>query len=126
VRIGVELSVEMASRRTNREEWRTRVERWKDSGLTAQQFAGEMGINAGTLQFWKYKLGKPEAKKPRRRQPRATAALVSSLIEVHPATSAIVETRFEIDLANGRRLRVPSVFDPSALKSLLAVLETAP
>jgi len=116
----------MASRRTNREEWRARVERWKDSGLTAQQFAAEMGINAGTLQFWKYNLGKPEAKRPRRRQPRATSALVSSIIEVHPATSAVAEARFEIDLANGRRLRVPSVFDPATLKSLLAVLEAAP
>jgi hypothetical protein len=28
------------------------VERWRDSGLTAEQFAGELGINAGTLKFW--------------------------------------------------------------------------
>jgi len=37
----------MANRRTNREEWRKRVERWKGSGLTAEQFAAEMGSNAG-------------------------------------------------------------------------------
>jgi hypothetical protein len=70
-------------------------------------------------------LGKPEAKTSRRPWPRATSALVSSLIEVHPATIAVAETRFEIELANGRRLRVPSVFDSSALTRLLAILEAA-
>lgn len=42
--------------RTSREEWRKRVERWKDSGLTAEQYAAELGINAKTLQFWRYKV----------------------------------------------------------------------
>jgi hypothetical protein len=42
--------------RTRRDDWRKRVERWKDSGLTAEQYAGELGINAKTLQFWKYEL----------------------------------------------------------------------
>jgi hypothetical protein len=35
------------------------------------------------------------------------------------------ETRFEVELGNGRRLRVPPVFESSALKALLAVLEAA-
>ncbi len=38
--------------RTNREEWKKRVERWQESGLTAEQYASELGINAGTLKFW--------------------------------------------------------------------------
>jgi hypothetical protein len=46
--------------RTSREEWRKPVERWKDSGLTAQQYATELGIKASTLQYWKHRLGKPE------------------------------------------------------------------
>jgi hypothetical protein len=28
-----------------------RVERWRDSGLSAEQLASELGINAGTLKF---------------------------------------------------------------------------
>ena len=40
--------------RVSREEWAKRVERWRDSGLTAQEFANGMGINAGTLKLWKY------------------------------------------------------------------------
>jgi transposase len=125
--MGVQLVTDMASRETNRDEWRRRVERWKDSGLTAKEFAAETGINAGTLQFWKYKLKKREVVARARRRPRSTAAmLVSSLIEVRPSTGAAAETRFEIELGNGRRLRVPAGFEPGVLKTLLAVLEASP
>ncbi len=41
--------VAMARKRETRDEWQKRVERWKDSGLTAEVFAAETGINAGTL-----------------------------------------------------------------------------
>ena len=39
----------MARTRLDRDEWRRRVERWKDSGLTAKEFAAETGINAGNI-----------------------------------------------------------------------------
>ena len=29
------------------------MERLRDSGLSAEQFAAELGINANTLKFWK-------------------------------------------------------------------------
>ncbi len=32
-----------------REEWAKRVERWRDGGLTAKEFAAELGINAGSF-----------------------------------------------------------------------------
>jgi transposase len=110
----------MAGQRASRDEWRRRVERWKDSGLTAKEFAVETGINAGTLQFWRYKLGKPAPRRPRQRSP--AASILSSIVEVRPAVAPL-ESRFEIELGNGRRLRVPTAFDASALKSLLAILE---
>jgi hypothetical protein len=37
----------------SRAEWQKRVERWRDSGLSAEQFAAELGINAGTLKYRK-------------------------------------------------------------------------
>jgi hypothetical protein len=46
---------------------------------------------------------------------------LSPIVEVRPAAEA-VGSRFEIELGNGRRLRLPRVFDGSALKSLLAIL----
>jgi hypothetical protein len=47
---------------------------------------------------------------------------LSSIVEVRP-TAAAAEGRFEIELGNGRRLRVPPVFEGAALKALLAILE---
>lgn len=115
----------MDGRRANRDEWQNRVERWSDSGLSAQQFAAETGINAGTLQYWKYKLRKQSGESPRGARRRMSPAIASSLIEVRPVTVA-ADSRFEIELNNGRRLRLPPTFDPNALKALVAALEAAP
>jgi hypothetical protein len=113
----------MARKRTSQEEWRKRIERWKDSGLTAEQFAAEMGINAGTLQFWQYKLKRGVGSPGRRHAGTRSDAILSSLVEVRAPMSATVDTRFEIELGNGRRLRVPSNFEVDALRTMLAVLE---
>lgn len=118
--------VEMARARVDRDEWRRRVQRWKDSGLTAKEFAAETGINAGTLQFWGCKL-KHGVRSARRREARPSSddAILSSLVEVRAPASAIIDQRFEIELGNGRRVRVTAGFEPAALKALLAVLEAA-
>jgi len=109
--------------RTSREEWCKRVERWKDSGLTADQYASELGINAKTLQFWKYKLAKPEASARRaRRRPRVEAALL--LVEVQPAPPE--GGAFELALSGGKRLRIPVAFEAEPLERLLAVLARTP
>lgn len=112
----------MDGRRASREEWQKRVDRWKESGLTAKEFAAETGINAGTLQFWRYKLNASEPKVRRRRATRAEASILSSIVEV-PTPVVAHDSRFEIELGNGRRLRVSPAFDASALKALLAVLD---
>jgi hypothetical protein len=44
--------------RINRAEWAKRVARWEGSGLTAKEFAAELGINPRSLVFWKWQLGK--------------------------------------------------------------------
>lgn len=112
----------MAGTRASRIEWQRRVDRWKDSGLTAKEFATETGINAGTLQFWKYKLKKAEPSTPRRRRKDVTNSIVASIVEIRPTVLA-GDPRFEIELGNGRRLRVPVAYESSALKGLLALLE---
>lgn len=104
--------------RASRDEWAKRVERWRDSGLTAEQFASEIGINANTLKFWSYKVSKAVAAAPTRAR---KAPAPSSLVEVTSAVTA--ESRFELELAGGRRVSIPPGFDPSALERLLAVLE---
>jgi hypothetical protein len=115
----------MARARVDREEWRRRVERWKDGGLSAKEFAAELGINAGTLQVWAYKLKRGE-RPARRPSPKAPSdAILSSLVEVRAPVGPVVDQRFEIELANGRRVRVGAGFDSGALRALLAVLEAA-
>lgn len=111
----------MAAARTSSDEWKKRVERWQESGLTAEQFAAEMGINAGTLRFWQYKLNKlarGESAEPRR--PKRSAS-TPPFVEVRASSS--VDAVFELELGGGRRLRVPASFDAAALERLLGVLE---
>ena len=83
--------------RTSRAEWQKRIERWNDSGLSAEQFAAELGINAGTLRHWKYFLGKQGGRAAKIKAPMASA---SALVEVQ--TSSIVATAspspFELEL----------------------------
>jgi hypothetical protein len=42
--------------RESRDVWLKRVERWRESGLRANEFAAELGVNAATLAEWKYRL----------------------------------------------------------------------
>jgi hypothetical protein len=106
--------------KTSREEWQKRVERWRDSGLSAEQFASELGINPGTLKFWGYKLGKESragAAVPAQRRPSAPK---TPFVEVRPEPVASI---IEVELSNGRRLRVPATFDARVLERLLPILE---
>lgn len=107
--------------RHGREEWRKRVERWNDSGLTAEEFARETGVNAGTLRHWKWNLHREAIGRPyreRRRRSRGRAR-VPSFVELTMPVGA--DERFELE--TGRwRLRVPARFDAEALGRLLSVL----
>jgi hypothetical protein len=105
---------------TSREEWQKRLERWKDSGLSAEQFSAELGINPGTLKYWKYLLGK-EARRSSERTPSTISSTVPQLIELRstPSDSAY----FEVLLRNERRLRIPTKFDSDSLTRLLEILD---
>lgn len=106
--------------RASRDEWAKRVERWGDSGLSAEQFAAELGINASTLKFWKYKLGLPAGEK----QPRQAKRKTLPLVELRTA-AVVQDSSFNVELRGGRRVQVPAGFDADALKRLLAALESA-
>src|SRR5215216_8177377 len=103
--------------RTGRDEWAKRVARWMDSGLTAKEFATELGINPRSLVFWKWQLGKgsgPAAESPAVsvKSGRAAPARTLPLIELGQPARPV---QFELELGGGRRLAIPSTFDANAL-----------
>jgi hypothetical protein len=59
--------------RASREIWAKCVERWKDSGLTAKEFAAELDVSASSLTFWKWKLGRPASREPEKPRVRRRA-----------------------------------------------------
>jgi hypothetical protein len=120
--------------RESREVWAKRVERWRESGLSSEQFAAETGINAGNLRAWTYRLKAEQRRSEEKRSPVETQAL--TWVEVSaPAGSAATKSeslrapvpsaateKLELVLASGMRVRVPASFDAEALRRLLAVV----
>src|SRR6186713_1055806 len=110
--------------RVGREEWAKRVERWQESGLTSKEFAAELGISANTLTYWKWRLRKERgergsvARSARPTKPRTKRARPRKQVPEPSSGSPLVvmqaspsDSRIEVELGNGRRLRVPSSFD---------------
>ena len=107
-------------KRTSRAEWQKRIARWQDSGLSADDFAAEIGVNAGTLRQWKYTMNRM-ARSSARGRPVLDA---SSFVEVQSAPApAASESTFQLELGPDRRLHIPSNFDAAALGRLLSLLE---
>jgi transposase len=118
-----------------RDTWTKRVERWKDSGLSAKAFAAEMGINARSLSWWRWHLAKGESppapiRRRRRRSPSsdttmARAATISPITFVEMAAPAATDG-LEIILRTRVRVCVRPGFDDATLGRLLDVLERRP
>lgn len=123
--------------RVGREVWVKRVERWRESGLTAKEYAAEVGINANTLTHWRWQLRGAGRRKKGRRGAEGAPARVDWVEVVaapdgairSPATAMEVAPAvrpggwFELVVGRGRVIRVPTDFDRDALDRLLAVVE---
>lgn len=123
--------------RAGREVWAKRVERWRESGLTAKEYAAEVGVNANTLSHWGWRLRGEEGRpKKRRRRAEGVPARLDWVEVVAPDSangSPASETEvtpgarsggwFELVVGRGRVVRVPTDFDREALDRLLAVVE---
>jgi hypothetical protein len=112
--------------RETEETWGKRIERWAESGLTAKEFAAEIGVNAGTLMQWKYRLA-AKARRPIAVAERPKAEAV--FVEVKPGAQAEPaspdpQSPFELILTNGAVLRIPAQFDVATLRRLLDVMVT--
>jgi transposase len=121
--------------RADRGEWAKRVQRWQESGLTAREFADEMGLKATSLSFWRWRLKKDRSlvvKPPKRAQlllPKTAKAV--GLVELTaPARGAVTfargnEARFELVIGE-YIIRIPNGFDDVTLRRLLSALRERP
>ena len=112
--------------RTTPTEWAKRVERWRDSGLTAKEFASEINVNAGTLTAWKYKLRRESAPAERATRPGVRKAEdVPGFLRVVPVQSEDARATaagFEVVIASRTVVRVSNDFDEVALIRLVRAL----
>jgi len=113
--------------RASRAVWAKRVERWKDSGLTAKQFAGELGVSAQSLTFWRWKLRRDgvdaEGREVPARKRRARAAATPTFVQLVPTARQVPGTStLEVVLANGLAVRLSPQFDEATLLRVVALL----
>jgi transposase-like protein len=97
------------------QQWRHRIQQWQHSGLSVRAFCARHGLAQPSFYAWRREL---------RRRDAAAASLVP--VRVVPDEEPPPTRSLELVLAGGRRVRVPSGFDPVTLRHLLAVLEEAP
>lgn len=125
--------------RASAAQWAKRVERWKDSGLTAKEFAAETGVNASTLSYWRWKLGAEAREEQKaaggRKRSAATKrsrgaarsqrqSATPSLVEVPVA--AVVTAPDPVELVLGDvRVRVPVGFDEATLTRVVRAVGAA-
>ncbi len=102
--------------RESREVWSKRVERWRDSGLSAKEFAAEVGVKESSLRTWGWRL---KAKRAERKA--ATAGESLQWVEVAVPAPQEAE-KLELVTASGMIVRVPAGFDIEALQRLLSVV----
>jgi hypothetical protein len=99
--------------------WAARVERWRQSGLSATTFARRERCNPRTLTYWRWRLGTTAAG-PARRPPAPPVSFVE--VVAVPSTGA-GEAPVEVVLPAGYRVRLTAEVTPTLLQTVLTVLE---
>ncbi len=120
--------------RTNRAEWAKRVERWKDSGLSAKEYAAETGVKASTLSYWSWRVrasaesrrDRPRRKAAAARGPVAADARSGQFVELEAAAPVSAQQpTLELVLSGGLLVRVGAGFDEATLTRLVRAVEAA-
>ena len=121
--------------RANAQEWAKRVALWRESGLTAKEYAAAAGLNAGTLCHWAWKLGsdassgepsaRPMPKTPPGDGAKVRSAALPRFVELSAATVTSSSTMLELVLGE-LRVRVPAGFDEQTLGRVLRIVGACP
>ena len=108
--------------RAPREVWIKRLERWRDSGLSAKEFAEQAGVDSDRLRHWKWRLAK-EGIEPKAASTQSVAtAGALPFVEVTPTPPRDRDEVIEILVPSGFRIRVPERFDAETLRLVLAAM----
>jgi hypothetical protein len=106
---------------SNREQWRKRVQRWKDSGLTAREFADETGLNFYTLRSWSSRLRCEERAKGSTKEAAPKSEFIEVTDKLSGATSSAHESELQL-VVSDLVVRVPAGFDEQTLRQVLSVI----
>ncbi len=114
--------------------WRRRLARHTDSGQTVRAWCRRHGLKEAAFHWWRRELSRRDAEQPfsarhGAKQPssarRNAEAQATSFVPVHlidePARSG--DGQIEIELSDGRRVRVMGTVDREMLAQVLDVLE---
>jgi transposase-like protein len=100
------------------------VRAWRASGLSAAEFAPQVGVRPSTLAWWKWKLRSGGSRRARRRGASSKARAPLSFVEIAPlpvAESLRPSAGLELQVADGT-LRIPEGFEERTLARVLQVL----
>lgn len=107
----------MAARARSRSWWKRTVSHWKNSGLTAAEFAAREGVSEGTLRWWSSAL---------RRGTRAKRGSIESAvlapIEIDVPRAAAISARHVEIAIDGTLLRVEVGTDIEYVSALVRQL----
>lgn len=87
---------------------------WKRSGLSAREFARRHGVKAGTLSWWRWRLGAGAEQNEEEQQ--------SQFIPVTIESDAASSCAWELSTASGDVLRVHEGIERDALTRVLAAI----
>lgn len=101
--------------------WRDRVRRWKESGLSAREFAAREGIERhGALSWWAHQLSRRDAKAS---SENGRTQEVLRVVQLAPTAEESRTSSVEIVMPSGARLVVSAHSDVGALQRALYALE---
>lgn len=115
--------------RRTAQEWSEILERWKASGLRAQEFGEQNGIEAKRLWWWKWKLDSCLREEPRAANSSEDAPRFLPVRIVHRAEASETPTPLsgapiEIIVEQRHTVRVGPSFDEDTLRRVLTVLRS--
>ena len=108
--------------RLGRKFWAQLVEEFEEAGATEghQEFTDRHKVRCDSFRRWLYRLRAEKQRRPLQgSRARRNGKVAASLVEVQGVQ--VADSRFEIELPSGRRLRVPVSFDEDALRRLLGL-----